>query len=30
MDERVREHARTLVDWSARVEAGDDVVVRVG
>jgi aminopeptidase len=30
MDERVREHARTLVDWSARVEAGDDVVVRIG
>ncbi|WP_276273872.1 aminopeptidase [Haloarcula litorea] len=29
MDERVREHARTLVDWSARVEAGDDVVVSV-
>ena len=30
MDERVREHAETLVDWSARIEAGDDVVVRVG
>ncbi|WP_135366339.1 aminopeptidase [Halosimplex halophilum] len=29
MDERVREHAETLVDWSARVEAGDDVVVSV-
>ncbi|GGN98987.1 MULTISPECIES: aminopeptidase [Haloarcula] len=29
MDERVREHARTLVDWSARIEAGDDVVVQV-
>ncbi|MFB6106316.1 MAG: aminopeptidase [Halobacteriaceae archaeon] len=29
MDDRVREHARTLVDWSARVEAGDDVVVSV-
>ncbi|MFB6307807.1 MAG: aminopeptidase [Haloarculaceae archaeon] len=29
MDERVREHARTLVDWSARIEAGDDVVVSV-
>jgi aminopeptidase len=27
MDERVRQHAETLVDWSARVEAGDDVVV---
>jgi len=30
MDERVREHAATLVDWSAQVEAGDDVVVSVG
>ncbi|MFB6206936.1 MAG: aminopeptidase [Haloglomus sp.] len=30
MDDRVREHARTLVDWSARIEPGDDVVVRVG
>jgi aminopeptidase len=30
MDERVRDHARTLVDWSARIEAGDDVVVEVG
>ncbi|WP_254766037.1 aminopeptidase [Salinilacihabitans rarus] len=30
MDERVREHARVLVDWSARVEAGDNVVVSVG
>ena len=30
MDERVHEHARTLVEWSARVEPGDDVVVRVG
>jgi aminopeptidase len=30
MDDRVREHAHTLVDWSARVEAGDDVVVSVG
>ena len=29
MDERVREHAETLVDWSARVEAGDRVVVSV-
>ncbi|QLH76981.1 aminopeptidase [Halosimplex rubrum] len=29
MDERVREHAETLVDWSARIEAGDDVVVSV-
>ena len=30
MDDRVREHARTLVDWSARIEPGDDVVVEVG
>ncbi|WP_440766914.1 aminopeptidase [Natronorubrum sp. DTA7] len=30
MDERVREHAEVLVDWSARVEAGDDVVLAVG
>ena len=29
MDERVREHAEVLVDWSARVEAGDNVVVSV-
>jgi aminopeptidase len=29
MDERVYDHAEVLVDWSARVEAGDDVVVRV-
>jgi len=29
MDDRVREHARTLVDWSTRVEAGDEVVVEV-
>ena len=29
MDERVREHARILVEWSARVERGDDVVVSV-
>ncbi|MFB6193512.1 MAG: aminopeptidase, partial [Halobaculum sp.] len=29
MDRRVRDHAETLVDWSARVEAGDDVVLRV-
>ena len=29
MDERVREHAELLVDWSARVEPGDDVVVDV-
>jgi aminopeptidase len=30
MDERIRDHAETLVDWSARIDAGDDVVVRVG
>ncbi|UWG46714.1 Leucyl aminopeptidase (aminopeptidase T) [Halanaeroarchaeum sp. HSR-CO] len=30
MDERVREHATVLVDWSARIDAGDDVVVSVG
>ncbi|APX97438.1 aminopeptidase [Natronorubrum daqingense] len=30
MDERVREHAEVLVEWSARVEAGDDVVLSVG
>ncbi|MFW5937326.1 MAG: aminopeptidase [Halanaeroarchaeum sp.] len=30
MDPRVREHARVLVDWSARIEEGDDVVVSVG
>ena len=30
MDTRVREHAETLVDWSARIEPGDDVVVHVG
>jgi len=30
MDSRVRDHAETLVDWSARIDSGDDVVVRVG
>ncbi|WP_227352820.1 aminopeptidase [Haladaptatus salinisoli] len=30
MDERIHEHADVLVDWSARVEDGDDVVVLVG
>ncbi|MFC7073189.1 aminopeptidase [Halovenus rubra] len=30
MDPRVREHAQTLVEWSARIEPGDDVVVSVG
>ncbi len=29
MDPRVRDHAETLVNWSARIEAGDDVVVQV-
>ncbi|MFD1683996.1 aminopeptidase [Halobellus litoreus] len=29
MDQRIREHAETLVDWSARIEPGDDVVVSV-
>jgi aminopeptidase len=29
MDQRIHEHAAVLVDWSARIEAGDDVVVRV-
>jgi aminopeptidase len=29
MDDRVRDHAELLVDWSARVDAGDDVVVSV-
>jgi len=30
MDDRISDHARTLVDWSARIAAGDDVVVSVG
>ncbi|EMA38800.1 aminopeptidase [Halococcus hamelinensis] len=29
MDDRIEEHAEVLVDWSARIEAGDDVVVSV-
>lgn len=29
MDERVHEHAEVLVDWSARIERGDDVVLSV-
>ncbi|WP_277554729.1 aminopeptidase [Halobaculum limi] len=29
MDDRVRSHAEVLVDWSARVEAGDQVVMDV-
>ncbi|MFB6174127.1 MAG: aminopeptidase [Halobacteriales archaeon] len=30
MDARIHDHAETLVDWSARIGAGDDVVVSVG
>jgi aminopeptidase len=30
MDDRIHAHAETLVDWSARVDAGDDVVLSVG
>ena len=26
MDDRVREHAEVLVDWSARIEDGENVV----
>ena len=29
MDDRIRDHAETLVDWSARIEAGDDVILVV-
>ena len=29
MDDRIRAHAETLVDWSARVDPGDEVVMRV-
>ncbi|MFW6321387.1 MAG: aminopeptidase [Halohasta sp.] len=29
MDPRVQEHAEILVDWSARIESGDNVVVSV-
>ncbi|MDS0300031.1 aminopeptidase [Halogeometricum sp. S1BR25-6] len=29
MDPKIREHAEVLVDWSARIDAGDDVVVSV-
>lgn len=29
MDDRIEAHAATLVDWSARIETGDDVVVSV-
>jgi len=29
MDQRIEEHAAVLVDWSARIETGDDVVVQV-
>lgn len=30
MDERIHEHAEVLVDWSACIQAGDNVVVSVG
>ena len=30
MDPRIREHAEVLVDWSARIERGDDVVLVLG
>ena len=29
MDDRIEKHAETLVDWSARIEPGDDVVMQV-
>ncbi|WEL20916.1 Leucyl aminopeptidase (aminopeptidase T) [Halorhabdus sp. BNX81] len=29
MDDRIHEHAAVLVDWSARIESGDDVVLSV-
>jgi aminopeptidase len=29
MDDRIHEHAEVLVDWSAQIEAGDDVVLSV-
>ena len=29
MDPRIREHAEVLVDWSARVSAGDNVIVQI-
>ena len=29
MDNRIHDHAETLVDWSARIERGDDVVLAV-
>ncbi|MCU4717905.1 aminopeptidase [Halapricum hydrolyticum] len=29
MDDRIHDHAETLVDWSARIERGDDVVLAV-
>ena len=29
MDDRVRKHAEVLVDWSARIDDGDNVVVSV-
>ncbi|PSQ49811.1 aminopeptidase, partial [Halobacteriales archaeon SW_12_67_38] len=29
MDERIHDHADVLVDWSARIESGDDIVLSV-
>jgi aminopeptidase len=29
MDDRIREHAEVLVDWSARIEQGDQVILSV-
>lgn len=29
MDDRIHEHAEVLVDWSARIEDGDDVILSV-
>jgi aminopeptidase len=29
MDDRIREHAEVLVDWSARIERGDQVILSV-
>ena len=29
MDQRIYDHAETLVDWSAQIEAGDNVIVHV-
>ncbi|WP_181686804.1 aminopeptidase [Halorhabdus salina] len=29
MDERIRRHAEILVDWSAQIESGDDIVLSI-